>query len=136
MGRVVPDASASEVDAPVAGISPPDTQVLAAGAALRSGHEIHAAITYYVAASGAAVFDAGSVFAGCSTTDTCEVIPVPPITSAFWSETILTVVKGFARPRFGAEHPPAAAATASPSYNQLLHRYGQTAVGRAIAGDE
>jgi hypothetical protein len=131
-GEIVPAGAASEVDAAVQGISPPGTQVLAGGAALRNGREVDATVTYYVASSGAAVFDAGTIFAGCSTTDSCVTIPVPASTGRFWSDTIARVVRAFAAARFGTGHPVSPSTSGWPSYRELVRRYGRAAAGTAI----
>jgi hypothetical protein len=127
-GQIVRAGAAGEVDAAVPGISPPGVAVLAAGGAVRQHRQIDVAVTYYAAASGAGVFDAGSMFAGCATEDSCQLISVPAATREFWSGTIAHVVRAFAAPRFGATHP-APAQTTRPTYAQLLARYG-----RAVAG--
>ena len=132
-GQILPAGYASEVDHAVNGISPPDTQVLAAGAALKDGTEVDAMTTYYVAASGAAVFDAGSVFAGCSTTNSCQAIPIPAPTGRFWSTTIVHVVRAFASSRFGADHPRSRPAAQWPTYRDLVRRYGRSVAGTSIA---
>ncbi|MGZ4611914.1 MAG: N,N-dimethylformamidase beta subunit family domain-containing protein [Kineosporiaceae bacterium] len=135
-GQILPAGYASEVDHAVKGISPPDTQVLAAGAALKNGTEVDAMTTYYVSASGAAVFDAGSVFAGCSTTNSCQAIPIPARTGRFWSDTIVRVVRAFASSRFGADHPQSRSAAKWPTYRELVRRYGRSVAGTTIAAKD
>jgi hypothetical protein len=134
-GQIVTAGAASEVDAAVPGISPHGVAVLAAGGAAWQGQHVEATITYYAAPSGAAVFDAGSVFAGCSTENSCQAISVPAATRDFWSGTIVHVVRGFAVPRFGATHPAPAQGTI-PTYAQLLARYGRAVMGTSIAGGD
>jgi hypothetical protein len=134
-GEVVPAGAASEVDALVPGVSPAGTRVLAAGAAMAQHREVRATVTYYVAPSGAAVLDAANVSLGCTTAGSCEHFPVPPRATAFWSASVVRIVRAFATPRFGQSHPAAGVAGA-PSYQQLLRRYGPAGVGRAISGNE
>ena len=133
--QIVPAGAASEVDAAVPGVSPPGVAVLAAGGAANQGRQIDATVTYYTVGSGAGVFDAGSVFAGCSTDDSCRAISVPAATRQFWSSTIVRVVRAFAGPRFGATHP-APAQGKVPTYAQLLARYGSAVAGTTIADSD
>ena len=133
--QVLPLAAGGEVDAAVPGGSPAGVSVLAAGGVHTGRRTVQAMVTYYVAPSGAAVFSAGSIFAGCSADDSCEVVDVPAVTSTFWSTTIRRVVTAFATPRFGAANP-APAPGVVPAYSQLLARFGPTMKGSTMGDDD
>lgn len=135
-GSILPAGVASELDAVTPGVSPARTQVIAAGGGMRDGHPVLATVSYYVAPSGAGVFDAASIFAACSTTDSCGVVSVPPVTSAAWLEAITRVVAAFSTRRFGATHPVDPAGTYVPSLHDLLGTYGDAARGSVIGGDD
>ncbi|HYY10363.1 MAG TPA: N,N-dimethylformamidase beta subunit family domain-containing protein [Kineosporiaceae bacterium] len=134
-GQVLPAAAAGEVDAVDPAGSPAGVSVLAAGGAPWRGRLVRAMVTYYVAMSGAAVFDAGTMFLGCATDDSCSVVSVPGSTSVFWSSTISRVVTAFATPRFGATHP-APGQGVVPSHADLVHRFGHRVTGRTIGDDD
>jgi hypothetical protein len=134
-GRLVPAGAVSEVDAAVPGVSPPGTRILAAGKATSKGREINANVTYYAAASGAGVFDAASVFLGCTTAGVCRGVQIPAATAQFWSGTVVRIVRSFATPRFGAGHP-ASPTPSLPTSQDLLRRYGLAGVGTTFADTE
>jgi hypothetical protein len=134
-GSILAAGAASEVDALVPGVSPAGTQVIAAGAGTVQGREIHATVTYYVASSGAGVFDASNVFVGCSTDNSCGTVNVPAHTGRSWLDAIGRVVTAFASPRFGRTHPSHGAGLV-PSAAQLLAAYGPAARGSAVHADD
>jgi hypothetical protein len=94
-----------------------------------------ASVTYYVADSGAAVFDAGNVYLGCMILASCHRIRVPPQTTAFWRNTVVRVVRDFGAHRFGIGHPSVATAS-MPTYQDLLKQYGVLGVGTMVGGDD
>jgi hypothetical protein len=134
-GALIPVGAASEVDSFRRGVSPPGTEVLAYGVAMDRGRPVDASVTYYVADSGAAVFDAGNVYLGCMVLHACDRLAVPPRTSAFWRETVVRVVQAFDAPRFGIGHPSVATASV-PTYQQLFAHYGVLGVGTTVGGDD
>jgi hypothetical protein len=135
-GAILPAGAASELDAVEPGATPPGTQVIAAGGGTVKGHVVMATITYYVAPSGAGVFDAASIFTACSTTDSCETVRVPAATGAAWLDALGRVVAAFSVPRFGATHPADPGGTRVPSYAELLTTYGPAMRGSSIGGDD
>ena len=134
-GETIPMAAAGEVDA-ASPASPPRTQVLAQGTTKMSHAWIDAMVTYYVAPSGAAVLDTGSMDTGCLARGTCPGLVPPPRTRQAVRQLVHAVVTGFVTPRFGTAHPVDATAGTWMTGAAFATRYGSRVVGRDIKDDD
>ena len=130
--EIIAGGAASEVDSFVPGVSPPGTQILAAGAATDQGTEVTPTVTYYVADSGAGVFDAGNLYLGCSTLGACGNVPCRPRRPRSGTGPSSTWCGPSGAPRFGVGAPVRRRA-AVPTSPPAPHRYGITGVGTTVA---
>jgi hypothetical protein len=134
-GDVFPSAAAGEVDAATAA-SPPRTQILAQGTT-RTGHRwLDNTVTYYVAPSGAAVLDTGSMDTGCLVRATCAGLPTPAHTREGLTHLVTTTVRGFATARFGVTHPIGASAGTWTTGQTFAARHGTRAIGKSLRDND
>lgn len=134
-GRSLPRAAGGEVDA-VSTLGPPAVQILAAGTTRHGKAWIDATATYYVAPSGAAVINTASLFTGCLSQGRCPGLTAPAQTRQAYRALVANVVRQFATPRFGSEHPVVATPRPWLVGAPLARRYGSAATGVVVRADD
>lgn len=129
VGQVLRDVVQNESDGfrPRSPATPTDLQTVLVGALRDPGHAtVTDSTTYYTAASGAAVFAAGTTFWTCDLTGSCAVLPSVPTLDVVRRLTE-NVLRAFTHPRWGRSAPSLRAVP--PDVPGLLHVLAPGAVG-------
>jgi hypothetical protein len=105
-GTTVPGMIGSEYDrVDLAYPTPANIEVLAHSPLTCHGRSDHSDVSYYTAASGAGVFDAGTSAWVCAINDVCGPGATGPAVRAFVTTVTTTMLRGFAAGAAGREYP-------------------------------
>ena len=112
-GQILPAVAGNEVDSaiPATGVTlqgvAPQVDVLLEGVYLpaQSKRSPTMTVSYFAAASGAGIFNAGTTEWVCKALNSCLDGSTPRVTSTALRQITITVLKAFSEPRAGLTHP-------------------------------
>lgn len=126
-GGIVSNLLGGESDTVVPDNSIPPNLAVIGQSLVRGPSWASAALTYYSAPSGAGVFAAGNMYWTCHLRGVCQNFSTPPATQSFVLQLTTNLLRTFATPRAGGQHP----STSQPplSVSQLRSTVPAAAIG-------